>query len=328
MYTADSMLVINVITISLFAVFYYSLFIQNSQLVYTSKSNQNVSSEMNVKNQELSLEIENITNELLNIREELGDIRDENEEKKEIAEEIVEVPANLYDGSAPLYTFLFEDMHIEATEVVPVTEKTVYLTFDDGPTYITPQILDILDAYNVKATFFVVGKCLDDETGISILQRIHESGHVIGAHSDTHVYSEIYSSPSMFLKDLYAVWEKIYLITGEKSGIYRFPGGSNTGHSSKIIEEVKLELERRGFTYFDWNVSADDSVVTGETVAQIYQNSINVRGNTQVVLLMHDSGGKENTVKALPQVIEFYQNLGYKFEVITGETPATQFGKY
>lgn len=324
-YTADVMLVLNVCTVLLFASFYYMLFVQNVQLAKNITANQSVSEETLEKNTELSSEIDLITDEMLNIREELEKIQEKELQELIEQEVIIEENVALYDGSANLYTFMHENMFLEAHEPVAVTEKTVYLTFDDGPTGITTQILNILDQYNVKATFFVVGSMLDNEDGINILKRIHESGHSIGAHSDTHVYNEIYASPSMFIKDLYAVWEKIYLITGEKSGIYRFPGGSNTSHSSKIIADVKAEIQRRGFIYFDWNVSADDAVPTGETVAQIYQNSINTRGNTQVVLLMHDSYGKQNTATALPAIIEFYQNQGYKFEVITSQTPVVQF---
>lgn len=244
--------------------------------------------------------------------------------KQDINEEIVE-EVNLYDGISPLYTFLYDDMRVDKVDYKEITEKTVYLTFDDGPSYLTSQILDILAKDDIKATFFVQGASLNSVENIAILQRIYNEGHSIGVHTDTHIYNEVYSSMESFLKDYYAIWEKIYRITGEKTAIYRFPGGSSNNYSKKIIEQIKAELDSRGFVYYDWNVSADDSVPEGSTLTSIIANATKSKGFTQAVVLMHDTSVKTNTVQALPEIIEYYKNNGYIFDKLSENIPPVQF---
>lgn len=221
--------------------------------------------------------------------------------------------------------FLYEDLRVEPVEFVDVSTKTVYLTFDDGPSPVTTTILDILDQYEIKATFFVQGSALNWNENIEILKRIHEEGHAIGAHTDTHVYNEVYASATSFLRDFYAVWDKIYQITGEKTPLYRFPGGSINAYNKHVIEEIVEILDDRGFVYYDWNVSSEDSIGANTTVSNIIYNATLSRNYNKAIVLMHDASSKVNTATALPEIIEHYKNQGYTFAVLTPEISPIQF---
>ncbi len=182
-------------------------------------------------------------------------------------------------------------------------EHKVYLTFDDGPSEYTHQILDILDRYDVKATFFVVGK--ENETSQETLREIVDRGHSLGMHSFSHKYGEIYESVESFEADLLKIQDYLYETTGVTSTIYRFPGGS----SNKVSEIEMLQfiecLQEHGITFYDWNISSGDG---GSTVLSVEELTHNVtkditQWDTSVVL-MHDSADKQTTVEALPVIIE------------------------
>ena len=202
-----------------------------------------------------------------------------------------------------------------ATGETSVPEETVsdntikvYLTFDDGPSSNTDAILDILKEYQVKATFFVVGK--PEETYKSAYQRIVSEGHTIGMHSYSHRYREIYQSTDSFREDLYKLRELIYDRTGVTSTLYRFPGGSSNTVSQVDMKDLISLLDEEGITYFDWNVSSLDATKKKQTVDDIVEN---VTGNIQsyhtAVVLMHDAADKATTVGALPTVIETLQSM-------------------
>ena len=133
----------------------------------------------------------------------------------------------------------------------------MYLTFDDGPSARTLEILDILKEYNIKATFFILSD--EKETSRDIVKRIYDEGHSIGVHSSSHAYEKIYKSVDHFLSDFEICLEYIKDITGEAPNIFRFPGGSVNSYNKDICKELTDEMTRRGFTYFDWNVSGEDA---------------------------------------------------------------------
>ncbi len=199
-------------------------------------------------------------------------------------------------------------------------EKTVFLTFDDGPSRQTGKILDILDRYQIKASFFVVSKDLT-ESGAEALQRAAENGHVIGMHSDTHDYKKIYASVEALLKDYDKVYRMIRETTGITPQIYRFPGGSYNSTGKNCIKEAIPELERRGFTYFDWNVTAEDAV--GNPTASSIKNNIfhNLDQIVQPVVLMHDGPCNSLTVEVLPEIIDELIQRGYSFDTLDHRTP-------
>lgn len=189
-------------------------------------------------------------------------------------------------------------------------KKVVYLTFDDGPSNLTPQVLDLLDRYNAKATFFVVQKSNEDCE--EYLSEIVKRGHTLGLHSYSHNYGLIYSSKDAFLSDYEKVYDWVVETTGYTPSLFRFPGGSNNG-SSYVVNGIIDEMEERGFQYFDWNVSSGDgSELT--TTENIIDNICSNIGNVDnPVVLMHDGRGKHATLAALPSVLEYLNNAGYEF---------------
>ncbi|MDE7477503.1 MAG: polysaccharide deacetylase [Lachnospiraceae bacterium] len=179
--------------------------------------------------------------------------------------------------------------------------RRVYLTFDDGPSKNTDRILDILEQYGVKATFFVVGKAGYAEQ----YRRIVEDGHTLGMHSYSHKYNEIYVSLDTYKDDLMKLHDYLYELTGEDSRIVRFPGGSSNTVSSVSMWDLIDYLDSEDMVYFDWNVSGGDSSGGSKSANQIAENVLNnINNYNNAVVLLHDAAGKDSTVEALPIIIE------------------------
>lgn len=185
----------------------------------------------------------------------------------------------------------------------------VYLTFDDGPSTNTQQILDILKQYNVKATFFVIGKT--DDLSKEMYKKIVEEGHTLGMHSYSHKYSVIYDSMSAFEQDFNQIHDYLKEVTGVDCEYYRFPGGSSNQVSNSDMREFIRYLNDRGITYYDWNVSSGDATSQAYTADELIQNVMgDVTKYKTSVVLMHDSAVKPATVEALPALIEQLQGIG------------------
>lgn len=186
--------------------------------------------------------------------------------------------------------------------------KSVYLTFDDGPSdRVTPKILDVLKEEGVKATFFIIGQ--QAEFRKPLVKRAFDEGHTIAVHSYTHEYGEIYSSPKSLIEDVENCNKIIEEITGVRSYIYRFPGGS-----FGIKQELINAVTGQGYRYVDWNASTRDAEIWCATPEQIYQAAINSSADRQnVVLLAHDSTKKTTTAQALKDIIRYYKQNGYVF---------------
>lgn len=199
--------------------------------------------------------------------------------------------------------------------------KTIYLTFDDGPCVYTEELLNTLKFYNVKATFFVVNKSSKYDKYIT---RAYNEGHTIGIHSWTHDYKSIYSSIDGYFNDFNKMKNKIKSLTGTEPTILRFPGGSSNTVSKKymkgIMSALAIEVESRGYRYFDWNISSGDASGQALTSNQIANNVIKNLGNNQTyVVLQHDI--KPNSVKAVSSIIEYGLANGYNFAPLTIESP-------
>lgn len=203
-------------------------------------------------------------------------------------------------------------------------EKTVYLTFDDGPSSNTDRILDILKEYDVKATFFVVGKT--DQASLSAYRRIVEEGHTLGMHSYSHRYGEIYQSREAFTGDLTRLQEYLYQVTGVWSRYYRFPGGSSNTVSRTDMGELIKWLKDNGITYYDWNVASGDAVSGPVSRQEIVNNCVSHIGEeNEYIILMHDAAEKDSTVEALPEIIEQLSRQGdVSFLPITDATVPIQ----
>lgn len=186
--------------------------------------------------------------------------------------------------------------------------RKVYLTFDDGPSENTDEILDILKQYNVKATFFIVGK--EGDMAKDAMRRIVEEGHTIGIHTYSHRYSQIYASMEEFVSDFQKLQQYIYDVTGVNTMYYRFPGGSSNEVSDVEITKLIDWVHSQGLEYYDWNSSADDALALNYDAETIAENCIrNIRINNTAIVLLHDAKDKNATVEALPMLIESIQAM-------------------
>ena len=228
-------------------------------------------------------------------------------------------------GEPPEYTTLFPDFYAPAWDGGTVSGGRVCcLTFDDGPSENTDRILEILDRYGVKATFFVVGNSVTSAVNQERMRRIAAAGHTIAMHSWSHDYSKVYASVEGFLEEFNQLYEYIYEITGVHPTIFRFPGGSINSYDRGLYQEIIAEMTRRGFIYFDWNVSAGDSTPTPAAASLLASNWLRGVGRDLVVTLAHDSSPRITTPDALPTVIEGYLAAGYTFSALhPGVTPVT-----
>jgi len=211
----------------------------------------------------------------------------------------------------------------EASEEEQNQKKRVYLTFDDGPSSNTEAILDVLEEYNVKASFFVVGK--EDDASMEMYRRIVEDGHTLGMHSFSHQYSTIYQSVESFSQDLENLQSLLKSATGKEITLYRFPGGSSNKVSNIGMEEFIRYLKEKDIVYYDWNVSSGDATSQELEPEEVVQNVLSdVKLYKNSVVLMHDGANKENTVRALPEMIEKLREMDVEFLPITDETNPIQ----
>lgn len=205
----------------------------------------------------------------------------------------------------------------EASVVSQPKKKVMYLTFDDGPSQNTPEVLKILKKYKIHATFFVTGAELDYA---SYIKQAYEEGNVIGIHSYSHEYDEIYQSESAYLEDLRKTSDLILEQTGHKTNLFRFPGGSSNTvsrhYSPSIITALTKKLTACGYQYYDWNASNGDGNPNLDSNTLVNQALRETKGLDEVMMLMHDGTGNHATVEALPILIEAFQKQGYTFEVI------------
>lgn len=187
--------------------------------------------------------------------------------------------------------------------------KTMYLTFDDGPTEEnTNKVLDILKARNIKATFFVVGK--NAEIYPEVIKRIVKEGHTLGIHCYSHEYEEIYSDVNAFIEDFERAKEVIYEITGNEVNIFRFPGGSINSYNEDIYMDIIEEMTERGYIYYDWNASLDDAVKNPSIQQLIHNAKSSTLGRKQVIMLAHDI--VDETVACLEELLDTFPEYEMK----------------
>ena len=195
--------------------------------------------------------------------------------------------------------------------------KRVYLTFDDGPSENTAEILDILDQNGVKATFFVTGHT--DQESMQQYKAIVEHGHGIGIHSYTHDYDKIYSSLHAFQEDVNSMSDLIFAATGVRTHMYRFPGGSANTVSATDVNTLMSWLDEEGYVFYDWNALNGDAVTQDLAVSTLVQNVVtNVTKNrdkkVDSIVLMHDMKVRHNTVESLQPLIDKLKAEGYQMD--------------
>lgn len=216
-----------------------------------------------------------------------------------------------------------EPENASVSDAVSGNGKRVYLTFDDGPSVYTDQILDILKEKNIKATFFVVVK---DYSCSAALNRIVSEGHTLGMHSCSHDYDEIYRNLDAFSRDVEMTHDRIYDMTGYDAVFYRFPGGSSNQVSRVSMGDCIRYLEKRGYVYLDWNAASGDAEGEAYSPEELNENIMEgVRSaKGDAIVLMHDLETHPETVEALPDLIDRLQSEGYNLLPIDESTEKIQ----
>ena len=206
----------------------------------------------------------------------------------------------------------------ERTYVTP-EQPTVYLTFDDGPSKLTNQVLDILDKEDVKATFFVLGE--QAKAHPAELKRIVRDGHAIGNHTYDHVYKELYSDFQTFWSQIQRSENVISDIVGIRPQLVRAPGGTAANFDAYYF----YLMEQAGYIMHDWNVDSGDSRRVNVPVNEIWQTVKASPLEHEINILFHDGTGHESSVEVLPKVIAYYKQLGYAFATLSDQVKPKQF---
>ncbi len=252
------------------------------------------------------------------LQKQLDELKKQQEETKKQQEQLQQENKSLKNQIALMAAKKTQNQNKTQPQnpTVQTGNKVCYLTFDDGPSEVTLSILATLKKYNVKATFFVTGA-----GKTAYLSNIHNEGHTLALHCNSHVYAQVYKSESAYFADLKAISDKVEKVTGTKPMVVRFPGGSSNtasrAYTKGLMTTLTKKLPAMGYAYFDWNVSSEDAG-GARTAAAIRNNVLNgAKGKSSVCVLMHDAGDKRATAAALPGIIEGLKAQGFTFKVLT-----------
>ena len=208
-------------------------------------------------------------------------------------------------------------------------KKMVFLTFDDGVTPgITDRVLDILKEKQVPATFFIVGKTLNDESK-PYLERELKEGHSLAIHSFTHDYNKLYPgrvpNVNVIKEEAEKTLNRLKELLGDKfkTGVWRYPGGHMSWKGLDSQGNADEVLKQMGLEWIDWNSLNGDAEplktrpTTQGAMLEFVKTSLSYwKQQNVVVVLMHDSVGKELTVQTLPSIIEHFKSQGYEFGIL------------
>lgn len=209
--------------------------------------------------------------------------------------------------------------YIDILSEADYNKKTIYLTFDDGPSNVTNKILNILKDENVKATFFVINH---EKKYNYLIKREYEEGHTIGLHSYSHKYNTIYKSIDNYLNDLNKIKNEVKKIINADVNIIRFPGGSSNTISNLNMNELIKKITEKGYYYYDWNISSfDTSNISSKRIYNKVVMQLNKYNYNTNIILMHDFQNNNKTVNALKDIIKYGKENGYNFSNITKYTP-------
>lgn len=204
-----------------------------------------------------------------------------------------------------------------------VTDGIIYLTFDDGPGQYTDEILNILDKYQIKASFFVTNQFPKYQ---NMIAKEYEKGHTVAIHTYSHKWS-IYDSVDTYLDDFNKIQSIVIAQTGSPAKYFRFPGGSSNtvsrSHSKGVMTKLSQLMQENGYKYFDWSIDSGDTHKKNTKEYIINMVESHLKGNGNYMILMHDI--KKNTLLALPSVIEYGLQKGYEFKAINEDTPEFHF---
>lgn len=246
-----------------------------------------------------------------------GQMKEQKQQIASLQEQLREVQTEkvLLDQALKEKNQLLEDIRSGNVSSGNVKEYRAYLTFDDGPSENALRVMDILDKYGIKGTFFMNGA--ESELAARVYKRAIEDGHILANHTYSHNYGELYQSWDNFYAEVQKMEDCVKSQTGYSlAKIIRFPGGSNNG-KAEVMNEIKRNLTRLGYTYFDWNVSGEDAIKSNITAEEIVQNVIKYTdGKATALILLHTTSKTDATVEALPAIIEYLQKEGYTFHTL------------
>ena len=218
--------------------------------------------------------------------------------------------------------YVYKKQAVSATE--NPGDKVIYLTFDDGPGKHTARLLDVLDKYGVKATFFVTNQFPSYQ---GMIGESYRRGHTIALHTYNHKFNEVYASEAAYYADLQKIHDIAVAQTGVDPTIVRFPGGtSNTvsrKYSKGLMSKLAKDLSYHGYFYCDWNVDSNDAggAKSADVVAQ---NVINgVQKHNVSIVLQHDI--HSYSVDAVEQILFWGIDNGYTFLPMSETTPMVHF---
>ncbi|MDO7906634.1 polysaccharide deacetylase family protein [Paenibacillus sp. JX-17] len=199
--------------------------------------------------------------------------------------------------------------------------KVIYLTFDDGPTPHTDQLLNILDQYGAKATFFMLGPQMQNYPQAT--RRIVNEGHGTGLHGVTHVPGKFYRSAYSGLIEMQQANAVLNKVTGVTTSLVRTPYGSKPYLKTPYRNVL---LSQGGFHLWDWNVDSEDWRYP-KNHDKVYNNIMNQihrvqKSGTEPVVLMHDQAAVLNV---LPQVLKSLKSEGYQFKVLDKKLQPVNF---
>jgi len=201
--------------------------------------------------------------------------------------------------------------------------KAVFLTFDDGPSPVTTELLDIMDRYGVKATFFVTKQ----PVFVDILKDAASRGHEIAVHTSSHDYETIYASYDAWKADFDDIYSWIIENTGVAPTCYRFPGGSNTKRpTAEDKQKMKDYVHSLGMEYYDWNVITGDGDWRVTAAEELVNATSEIDLRTLPVILAHDQDHNKSTAEALDSILKELTGRGYRFMTLRPGIPPVQQG--
>ena len=262
-----------------------------------NKQNADKVKELNKSKDSYSKELESVNNEKDDLNKKVTELESEKE--------------SLADKNAELESVMTAQ---GIKEKVAADKKIVYLTFDDGPSDLTPQFLDTLDSYGINATFFVTYQPQHEDIYKDTIAR----GNSIQIHTASHDYDKVYASEEAYIADFNEIFEYVKNVTGTTPNYFRFPGGSTNSYGKSIVKSIAKDMKTNGYDFVDWNVSVGDGSAKATKDSIIAKIKAESEGKNHIVMLAHDSGTKTETLAALPEIIEYYKANGYEFGVIKG----------
>ena len=209
----------------------------------------------------------------------------------------------------------------------PIEKKTAYLTFDDGPSVLTENYLEILEKNHAVATFFVIGEQLDGDL-VQVTKKAIQNGNEIGMHTYSHDADKIYQSEESYYRDLKQTKEEIKKKLGYTPKYFRFPWGSANAYVQGFKKNLIARMEGEGIGYVDWNVSGEDCVGCPSVESILCQFRKDYKKYDDPVILLHDAASCKATMLALPVIITELKQNGYSFDVISNRKNNCHFGEY